>query len=290
MEDLETEEVSTDSTDSKITSRKRLRQTTGSQTDEECDGDHWSEASVRLANLEAKMDKLLDLFSEIATLKVRLKTIEDENKDLKKAAENAKEELQELKPSVANLCMQQAEDSEEVQKLRKEVEQIKCRNIKLEAYTRRENIKIFNLKEKEGETPRETENLVRNMMEENLRIRREDMNEIRFERVHRLPTRHNSQTRTKPRPIIAKFSFYQDKEYVMSKVKNLKGTGIGISHDYPKEIDVIHEKLYPVLKKAKQEKQSAFFKVDKLIINGQVYRGAETEKLPYYGLIMNSTV
>ena len=99
-----------------------------------------------------------------------------------------------------------------------------------------------------------------------------------------------SETRTKPRPIIAKFSFYQDKEYVMSKVKNLKGTGIGISHDYPKEIDVIHEKLYPVLKKAKQGNQSAFFKVDKLIINGQVYRGAETEELPYYGLIMNSTV
>ena len=65
---------------------------------------------------------------------------------------------------------------------------------------------------------------------------------------------------------------------------------VGISHDYPKEIDVIHEKLYPVLKKAKQGKQSAFFKVDKLIINGQVYRGVETEKLPYYGLIMNSTV
>ena len=170
------------------------------------------------------------------------------------------------------------------------MEQIKCRNIKLEAYTRRENIKIFNLNETEGETPRETEYLVRNMMEEKLGIIREDMNEIRFERVHRLPTRHNRQTRTKPRPIIAKFSFYQDKEYVMSKVKNLKGTGIGISHDYPKEIDVIHEKLYPALKRAKQEKQSAFFKVDKLIINGQVYRGAETEKHPYYGLIMNSTV
>ena len=108
--------------------------------------------------------------------------------------------------------------------------------------------------------------------------------------MDRLPARHNQQTHTKPRHIIAKFSFYQDKEYVMSKVKNLKGTGIGISNDYPKEIDVIHEKLYPVLKKAKQEKQSAFFKVDKLIINGQVYRCAETEKLPYCGLIMNSTV
>ena len=57
-------------------------------------------------------------------------------------------------------------------------------------------------------------------MEEKLGIIREDMNEIRFDRVHRLPTRHNSQTRTKPRPIIAKFNFYQDKENVMSKVKN----------------------------------------------------------------------
>ena len=62
------------------------------------------------------------------------------------------------------------------------MEQIKCRNIKQEAYTRRENIKIFNLNETEGETPRETENLVRNMMEEKLGIIREDMNEIRFER------------------------------------------------------------------------------------------------------------
>ena len=135
MEDLATEEVSADAADSKTTSRKRLRQTTGSQTDEECDGDHWSEASVRLANLETKMDKLLDLFSEIATLKDRLKTIRDDNKDLKKAAENAKEELQELKLSVANLCTQQAQDSEEVRKLRKEMEQIKYRNINLEAYT-----------------------------------------------------------------------------------------------------------------------------------------------------------
>ena len=84
------------------------------------------------------MDKLLDWFSEISTLKDRLKTIEDDNEELKKAAENPKEELQELKPSVANLCTQQAQDSEEVQKLRKGMEQIKCRNIKLEAYKRRD--------------------------------------------------------------------------------------------------------------------------------------------------------
>ena len=121
-----------------------------------------------------------------------------------------------------------------------------------------------------------------------MKISRVDMNEIRFERVHCLPTRHNPQRSTYTKPVIPKFSFYQDKEFVWSKVKKLKGTKIGILHDYPKEIKAIHKKLYPMLKKAKQEKQSAFFKVDKLIINSQVYNGIETENLPYYGSIMNS--
>jgi len=44
-----------------------------------------------------------------------------------------------------------------------------------------------------------------------------------------------------------------------SFVKNLKGTKVGVANDYPREIDKIHETLYPVLKKAKQAKQKAFF-------------------------------
>ena len=71
-----------------------------------------------------------------------------------------------------------------------------------------------------------------------------------------------------------------------SFVKNLKGTAIRIANNFPKEIDEIPQKLYPILKKAKQAKQSAYFKVDKLIINSQVYRGKETENLEYYGAII----
>ena len=84
----------------------------------------------------------------------------------------------------------------------KEIQQLKCRNIRLEAYTRRESIKIYNLQEIEGETQRDTENLVRSMMEEKMKISRVDMNEIRFERVHRLPTRRNPRSRN-TRPVIA---------------------------------------------------------------------------------------
>ena len=274
-------------TEEKCIPRKRQRENTGSQTDEDCVSGHCCDASASITKLEAKIDKLLDLFTEIASLKVRLTEGEEENKHLRKAAEYTGKEPTDLKTCLANMCSQSASGTDEMQSLNMEIQLLKCRNIKLEAYTRRESIKIYNLQEIEGETPGDTEDLVRSMMEEKMKISSQDINDIRFERVHRLPTRRNPRRSTNTRP--AKFSFYQDKEFVLSKVKNLKGTKIGISHDYPKEMEAIHMKLYPVLKKAKQEKQSAFFKVDKLIINGQVYNGVETENLPYYGSIMSST-
>ena len=174
-------------------------------------------------------------------------------------------------------------NAEEFHSLEKEVLMLKRRNIKLEAYTRRESIKIFNVKENEAARDVSTESLVRDMLQNQMKISEEDVESIRFERVHRIVTRKPS---SKPRPIIAKFNFYQDKEFVWSFVKNLKGTKIGIANDFPKEIDEIHQKLYPILKKAKQAKQSPYFEVDKLIINGQVYRGKETENLEHYGTIM----
>ena len=128
------------------------------------------------------------------------------------------------------------------------------------------------------------------MMREKMDILEDDVKGFRFKQVHQIPTRQDMARPSKPRPIIAKFSFYKDKEYTCtwSFVKNLKGSGIGIANDFPKEINEIHQKLYPVLKEAKRTGQKANFKVDKLIISGQVYRDVETENLAHYGLIINS--
>ena len=109
--------------------------------------------------------------------------------------------------------------------------------------------------------------------------------EVMFERVHRVGSRTASSDR--PRPIIAKFSFYQQKQDIWRSVRNLKGSRCAISDDYSKEIDNIRKTLYPVLKEAKRNHHRAFFNVDKLIINGQVYRGEETTNLPFYGNIMD---
>ena len=226
-------------------------------------------------------------------MKERLSVLEQENKDLKESANLAHQEIKDLKTTTVYMCSRLDSVETEMSSLKEEVKVSKCQNIRLEAYTKRKSIKIFNIEEAEGEFNEKTEELVRNMFHENLKISGEDIEQIRFECVHRIPTRQKQQQRSdpnsKPRPIIVKFSFFQDKEFVWSFVKNLKGSGIAIANDYPREIDEIHKKLYPVLKQAKQQNNTAYFKVDKLIINGQVHRGVEVNNLQYYGIIMAST-
>ena len=55
---------------------------------------------------------------------------------------------------------------------------------------------------------------------------------------------------------------FHDKVFIKSFIKNLtKGRNPGISDDFPKEVEEMRKKLYPVLKAAKQEKRTVFFKV-----------------------------
>lgn len=90
-----------------------------------------------------------------------------------------------------------------------------------------------------------------------------------MERAHRLGKRNANGE--KPRPIIAKFSFYKNKELVLSNARSLAGTAFGISQDFPREIVEIRRGLVRVLKDAKKEGRDAKLVYDKLYINGQRY-------------------
>lgn len=265
-------------------SRKRLRDG-GSQTDEEDLMAPGRSTSARLDEMNAKLDKVLAACGEIESLKKEIGELKGELKGLKESLEFAEKEITSLKAEMAETSKTVKENGEDINSF----EALKRRNIKLEAYTRRENIRIYNIKEESDEN---TEEQVRNLFVAKLRIPQNDVNAIRFERVHRIsvkPSSQRSQSRG-PRPVIARFSHYQNKEFVRSFYKNLKGTKIGISDDFPREVEEIHKTLYPVLKQAKREQKRAFFNFDKLIIDGQIYRGKETKNLPYYGNIMKNFV
>ena len=53
---------------------------------------------------------------------------------------------------------------------------------------------------------------------------------------------------------------------MQQNARKLKGTNIGVSEQFPQEIETIRKSLYPELKKAKSEGKRAKIVKDKLII------------------------
>ena len=151
-------------------------------------------------------------------------------------------------------------------------------------------MKFCGIKEREHESNEDTKDLLWKFLRTDLKIPKKDEESIQFNTVHRVSARRVSSdtTNSKPRPIIVKLSSFHDEEFVQSFIKNLtKGRNLGISDDFPKEVEEMRKKLYPVLKAAKQEKRTAFFKVERLIIDGSLYRGPETIAFPLYGHLMD---
>ena len=123
-----------------------------------------------------------------------------------------------------------------------------------------------------------------------MKLPQKHLDDIEFERVHRIPTHvHEEKIIQHPRPIIAKVSFFKDKQQIKSHIKHLpKGKRFGVADDFPKEVDEIRKELYPVLKQAKRDHKTAFFNVEKNIIDKAVYRGPETKEFTLYGRIMDN--
>ena len=75
----------------------------------------------------------------------------------------------------------------------------------------------------------------------------------------------------KPRPIVVKFNWHQDKEFVQINAKKLKCTKIWIAEQFPEETESARKTLYPELRKAKAKGKKAVMVRDKLYIEGQVF-------------------
>ena len=107
-------------------------------------------------------------------------------------------------------------------------------------------------------------------MENNLKLKEEDIDEISIERAHRLGKQNGSDG--KPQPIIAKFTFHKNKEFILSNARTLDGTDFGISQDFPREIVEIRRGLVKVLKEEKKRGRDAKLVYDKLCIDGWLYK------------------
>jgi Asp-tRNA(Asn)/Glu-tRNA(Gln) amidotransferase A subunit family amidase len=153
-----------------------------------------------------------------------------------------------------------------VDKLERDNEMLCNKIVDLQARSMRDNLLFFNMPENDKEN---TTEMIHDLLENKLEIE-DARNKIKIDRSHRIGRVRVGNN--KPRPIVVKFNFHQDREYVRMNAKKLKGTKIGISEQFPEEIESIRKTLYPELKEAKREGKRAKIVKDKLIIEGQVYR------------------
>lgn len=272
--------------------RKMKRTCKGSsQTDKEVfqDDSHGcpkcKSTNTHLAEIDEKLERLLKLTDEFETYKNRFKFLEDEQKSMQESFESSQTEIKEMQGLQDSIVEQQKTSEASLQCVQRELTELQRHHIKLECHSHRGNLKFYGIKEHEQESNKDTEDLLRNFLRTDLKISKEDEESIQFDRVHRISARRVScgTPNSKPRPIIVKLSSFHDKVFIKSFIKNLtKGRNLGISDDFPKEVEKMRKKLYPVLKAAKQEKHTAFFKVERLIINGSLYRGQETSAFLFY--------
>ena len=129
--------------------------------------------------------------------------------------------------------------NDEVTQLQKENDSLHSDLLCLQSQSIRSNLIFSRLPEEENEKPERTEVILRKFMSDQLTIAEDTVNDIKFERVHRMGTK--SPVMRDGRNIVAKFSLFKDREMMKRQCFNLRGTNFSVYEQYPR---YIHEILY----------------------------------------------
>ncbi|XP_068724060.1 ribonuclease Y-like [Montipora capricornis] len=225
------------------------------------------------ATIHADMDKLrIEFKADLDEVRGKIRELESSltysQEEFNRLSEKAVKTSEQHEKAIATLTEHIAQLE---QQLKEEVEN----NIKLEQYTRRENLRFNNIKESEGEN---CKSVITNIIQNELGA---DVTQIRFHAVHRVGKRVEG----KNRPIIARFVSREDRDTVWSKKGKMKSsssyTDAYITEDYARAIQLERRALIKAMMKARDEQgiQNATVRGRYLIINNERY---DHKSIPEY--------
>ncbi|XP_078357425.1 uncharacterized protein LOC144642018 [Oculina patagonica] len=241
-------------------------------------GEQLNSIIARLSKLDSIESSVKNIETNLANLKARTGKLEEfeattksDIAELKKSCtfngDKCKERQDELKKKIEEQNEKIASLIESERKVTAKMNDIVSKNLYLEAYSRRENIKYFNIPEAREE---DTEEVLRNFLEQDLGYR--NARNVEIQRVHRLTTRRNSDTAS--RPIIARFLRYKDVEEIFSLGRRLEDTDFQMFRDLPLEIIEGRKDQMAIFKEARRQGMRASFsksQPDKLFVNGKFW-------------------
>ena len=150
---------------------------------------------------------LLGILSELDTCKKRITLLEGGNKSLQTNFQYSQAEIENLKVSIKDVNFKQEAANTFSERIERELKELHRRHVKLlECHSRRGNIRFFGIKQRENESNKDTERALREFMRAKLKIPQDYREQNRFDRVHRITKRTQSNGRSpQSRPTVFKF-------------------------------------------------------------------------------------
>lgn len=219
----------------------------------------------KLTSLESMVEGVLQRFNNLESsvngIKGEVAALSAKTDDFEKAVGTMDKSLTFLNSEIEHLKSRVKENEAAMKSLNSRI-------LYQDVYSRRENLRFFNIPESTDTREENAKELIYRFMERELEV--ENARDIEFQRVHRIGAKKPES----PRPIIARFLRFPDREKVFKRALELKDQiDVKLYADYPREIQERRRKLWPRLKRAREEGKRAFFdkkEPDKLIIDGHV--------------------
>ena len=190
---------------------------------------------------------------------------------MKESLNNHDQAKEELKTQQSAYETEMAEMRQKIKSQEDKSEELHMKDIYMEAYSRRENIKFTTVQEfPTADNKEDTEELLRRFLERDLGY--VDARSVEIQRVylHRIGKNKNGAAR----PILARFLRYKDCEGILSLGHRLKGTNFQMFKDLPTEIIEKRRPQVEVPKKARRNGIPASFSAsqpDKLYVKGKLW-------------------
>ena len=147
----------------------------------------------------------------------------------------------------------------------KELKDLKDQLTDLRSRSMRKNLVITNVPETADDIS--TETIVKKFLKEKIKVDPHFAENIEVARAHRF----GKSRAQKPRPIVIRFEKFKEKMKILEHGKNLKGTSYGVNEQFPQEIMEKRSKLFPILRKCRNNNIKAVIRVDKLYVRNNLF-------------------
>ncbi|XP_077559353.1 uncharacterized protein LOC144174497 [Haemaphysalis longicornis] len=156
----------------------------------------------------------------------------------------------------------------EIASLKKVVAEQQTKLIELEDRSRRRNLIIFGISERDDEnTGSLKQRILHEVFQQKLNV-----TATTVERIHWI----GKKSASKPRPVILNFFDYNEKMEVLKNCSKLKGTNISVNHDFSKATITKRSKLWQYGKQFKEQGHKVALDYDRLRVDDNVYVWDET--------------